>query len=86
MAIDIITTLKGLDFADAHAQATDTVVERLTVRLIHYQHLLQAKRAAGCPRDHNDLEKLQRFKPKTAGPRNARAGRFLIHPPANYCG
>ena len=58
VAIDIITTLKGLDFADAHAQATDTVVEGLTVRLIHYQHLLQAKRAAGRPRDHNDLDNL----------------------------
>ena len=60
VAIDIITTLKGLDFADAHAQATDTVVEGLTVRLIRYEHLLQAKRAAGRPRDHNDLDNLPR--------------------------
>ncbi|MDQ2794412.1 MAG: hypothetical protein M3Y12_10465 [Bacteroidota bacterium] len=58
VAIDIITTLKGLNFADAHAQATDTEVEGLTIRLIQYQHLLQAKRAAGRPRDHNDLENL----------------------------
>ena len=60
VAIDIITTLKGLDFAKAYAQASDTVVEGLTVRLIHYQHLLQAKRAAGRPRDQNDLDNLQR--------------------------
>ena len=59
-AIDIITTLKGLDFAEAYAQASDTVVEGLTVRLIHYQHLLQAKRAAGLPRDQNDLDNLRR--------------------------
>ena len=39
------------DFPEAHAQATDALVEGLTVRLIHYQHLLQAKRAAGRPRD-----------------------------------
>lgn len=26
--------------------------------LIHYQHLLQAKRAAGRPRDQNDLDHL----------------------------
>ena len=58
VTIDIITTLKGLDFADAHAQNTDTMVEGLTVRLIHYQHLLQAKRAAGRPRAHNDLDNL----------------------------
>ena len=60
VAIDIITTLKGLDFADAYAQASDTAVDGLTVRLIRYQHLLQAKRAAGRPRDHNDLDNLQR--------------------------
>ena len=58
VAIDIITSLKGLDFAEAHAQATDALVEGLTVRLIHYQHLLQAKRAAGRPRDQNDLDNL----------------------------
>ena len=60
VAIDIITKLKGLDFPEAHAQATDTAVEGITVRLIHYQHLLQAKRAAGRPRDQNDLDNLQR--------------------------
>lgn len=60
VAIDIITKLKGLEFADAFAQATDTEVEGLTVRLIHYEHLLQAKRAAGRPRDYNDLENLTR--------------------------
>ena len=58
VAIDIITQLKGLDFAEAFAQATDTEVEGIQVRLIHYQHLLQAKRAAGRPRDQNDLDNL----------------------------
>ena len=59
VAIDIITTLKGLDFAEAYAQATDAEVEGLIVRLIHYHDLLQAKRAAGRPRDQNDLDNLQ---------------------------
>ena len=58
VAIDIITKLKGLEFAEAFAQATDAVVDGLTVRLIQYQHLLQAKRAAGRPRDQNDLDNL----------------------------
>ena len=58
VAIDIITTLKGVEFAEAFAQATDTEVEGLTIKLIHYQHLLQAKRAAGRPRDQNDLDNL----------------------------
>ena len=46
------------DFPETHAQATDALVEGLTVRLIRYQHLLQAKRAAGRPRDQNDLDNL----------------------------
>ena len=58
VAIDIITKPKGLDFADAYPQATDAIVEGLTIRLIQYQHLLQAKRAAGRPRDQNDLDNL----------------------------
>lgn len=58
VAIDIITTLKGVEFAEAFAQATDTEVEGLTIKLIHYQHLLQAKRATGRPRDQNDLDNL----------------------------
>ena len=60
VAIDIITNLKGVAFAEAYPQATNTEVEGLTIRLIHYQHLLQAKRAAGRPRDQNDLDNLPR--------------------------
>lgn len=60
VAIDIITQLKGLAFAEAYAAATDTEVDGVTVRLIHYQHLVLAKQAAGRPRDQNDLENLRR--------------------------
>lgn len=58
VAIDIMTNLKGLDFAVAYALASDRQVEGLTVRLIHYPHLRQAKAAAGRPRDQNDLDNL----------------------------
>ncbi|RZJ61848.1 MAG: hypothetical protein EOO58_01330, partial [Hymenobacter sp.] len=58
VAIDIITQLKGLDFAEAFAAVKEVEVDGLQVNLIQYQHLLQAKRAAGRPRDHNDLENL----------------------------
>ena len=58
VAIDIIIKLKGLNFPEVYAQATDALVEGLTVRLIYYQHLRQAKRAAGRPRDQNDLDNL----------------------------
>ncbi len=60
VAIDIITQLKGLVFAEAYAAATDNEVDGLTIRLIQYQHLIQAKIAAGRPRDQNDLDNLRK--------------------------
>ena len=57
-AIDIITDLKGLTFAEAWPAATVVTTEGVPVRLIHYQHLVQAKKAAGRPRDQNDLDNL----------------------------
>lgn len=60
VAIDVITQLKGLDFAEAFAAASEIEVDDLVVNLIQYQHLLQAKRAAGRPRDYNDIENLTR--------------------------
>lgn len=62
VAIDIITALKGLTFAETYEQASDVNVDGVQVRLIHYNHLLQAKRAAGRPRDQNDLDNLQNVK------------------------
>jgi len=60
VAIDIITELKGLDFAEAYLAANDVEHDGIVVRLIRYEHLLQAKKAAGRPRDQNDLENLIR--------------------------
>ena len=58
VAIDIITSLKGLVFAEAWHAAEFVYVEEVPIRLIHYLHLVQAKRAAGRPRDQNDLDNL----------------------------
>jgi hypothetical protein len=58
VAIDIITQLKGLDFKEAFEAAAAVEVDNLPVRLIQYQHLLQAKKAAGRPRDQNDIGNL----------------------------
>ncbi|MFD2784846.1 hypothetical protein [Hymenobacter rubripertinctus] len=60
VAIDIITELKGVAFEEAYAVASIREVENVTVRLIQYQQLLEAKRAAGRPRDYNDIENLRR--------------------------
>jgi Nucleotidyl transferase of unknown function (DUF2204) len=62
VAIDIITAIKGLTFDETYTQASDVEVDGIQVRLIHYNHLLQAKQAAGRPRDQNDLDNLQRRK------------------------
>ncbi|NVO31306.1 hypothetical protein [Hymenobacter lapidiphilus] len=62
VAIDIITKLKGLAFDDAYATAIVKEVEDVTVRLIQYQQLLEAKKAAGRPRDQNDIENLEQRK------------------------
>ncbi|QMW01619.1 nucleotidyltransferase [Spirosoma foliorum] len=60
VAIDIITAIKGLTFDETFAQALDTTIDGVTVRLIHYNHLIRAKEAAGRPRDLNDIEQLKK--------------------------
>lgn len=59
VSIDIITNLKGLDFEEALGNAADHVVDQVTIRLIHYRDLITAKKAAGRPRDINDIENLE---------------------------
>jgi hypothetical protein len=59
VSIDIITKLKGLDFDEAYQNASDHIVENLPIRLIHYKDLIAAKKAAGRPRDINDIENLE---------------------------
>jgi predicted nucleotidyltransferase len=59
VSIDLITKLKGLEFEDAYVNAVDHLVEGLKIRLIHYQDLIKAKKAAGRPRDINDIENLE---------------------------
>lgn len=58
VAIDILTRVKGLTFQEAYAGAEEISVDRATVRLIHLNHLKQAKRAAGRHKDLDDLENL----------------------------
>lgn len=62
VAIDVITQLKGLTFAEAFAAATTMEVDEVPVRLIQYQQLLIAKKAAGRPRDKNDIDNLKKHK------------------------
>ncbi|MET7255564.1 nucleotidyltransferase [Dyadobacter jiangsuensis] len=59
VSIDLITKLKGLEFEEAYKNAADHAVEGLKIRLIHYKDLITAKKAAGRPRDINDIENLE---------------------------
>jgi predicted nucleotidyltransferase len=58
VAIDVITSIKGLEFGAAFKQAKDIEVEGLVIRLIHYNDLIKAKEAAGRPRDIDDIDHL----------------------------
>lgn len=58
VSIDIITELKGLEFNDAFSHAIQFEENGLSIRFLHLNNLLQAKRAAGRHKDLDDIEKL----------------------------
>ena len=57
-AIEIMTAVKGLDFDPAYIQSTIEQVDELPVRVIHLNHLIEAKKASGRNKDLNDIENL----------------------------
>jgi len=58
VSIDIITKLKGVEFDDAFSQALQFDENGLSIRFIHLNNLIQAKKAAGRHKDLDDIEKL----------------------------
>lgn len=58
VSIDIITELKGVEFDDAYAHAIQFDESGLSIRFLHLNNLIQAKKAAGRHKDLDDLEKL----------------------------
>ena len=62
VSIDLMTSVKGLDFDEAYKKSEMIEVDEIRVRLIHYNHLIEAKKAAGRPKDLNDIENLERIK------------------------
>lgn len=58
VSIDIITSLKGVDFDAAFSQAQIFDEEGLSIRFIHLNNLIEAKKAAGRHKDLDDIEKL----------------------------
>lgn len=58
VAIDIMVKVKGLNFDECHKKSILFKDNGLIIRTIHKNHLIQAKKEAGRPKDQNDLENL----------------------------
>lgn len=58
IAIDILTKVKGLNFEETFKMAEEINVDGAPLRLIHLNHLKQAKKASDRNKDRDDLEHL----------------------------
>jgi predicted nucleotidyltransferase len=57
-AIEIMTAVKGLDFEPTYNMATWEEIDGIKIKVIHLNHLIEAKKAAGRNKDLNDIENL----------------------------
>ncbi|MBN8674671.1 MAG: hypothetical protein J0L56_11080 [Chitinophagales bacterium] len=64
VGIDIMTAVKGLNFDEAYRLSTLFDDEDLLIRVIHINHLVEAKKAAGRLKDLDDINQLQKLKKK----------------------
>lgn len=53
--LDIMLDVKGLTFSDAFKKSIWYETDGIKVRLIHYNHLIEAKKSAGRPKDLVDI-------------------------------
>jgi hypothetical protein len=60
--IEIMNEVKGLDFNTAFKKSKTYKQDNLSIRCIHFDHLLEAKKAAGRFKDKNDIEQLNKKK------------------------
>jgi len=58
VAIDIMTDVKGLDFESSSNQAQKFVIDDVEINVIQFQHLIEAKKASGRPKDQDDIDHL----------------------------
>lgn len=70
--LDIMTSLKGLEnvsFDECFQMAVEVDIEGIPVRFLHYNHLIESKKAANRPKDQIDiieLEKIHNFTQKNS--------------------
>lgn len=62
--IDILTALKGLEFNQAFNESEIHQLDYIPVRVIHYEDLIKSKKAVARFKDLDDIEQLERNKPK----------------------
>ena len=58
VSIDIMTKVKGLDFDECYKIAQEFNDDGLKIKLVHFNHLIAAKKAAGRPKDIDDINNL----------------------------
>ncbi|MCZ6675117.1 MAG: nucleotidyltransferase [Verrucomicrobia bacterium] len=58
VSIEILNTVKGLEFEKAYANAVSIEIDGTPVRFLSRSDLLTAKRAVNRPRDINDIDNL----------------------------
>lgn len=58
-AIELLKNVKGLSFGTAYSNAQMHEFENLAIRVVGYQDLITAKKAAGRYRALNDIERLE---------------------------
>ena len=59
VAIDIMVNVKGLNFEECYNRTIIFKDEKLEIRTIHKNDLINAKKSSGRSKDLNDLENLQ---------------------------
>lgn len=64
VGIDIMTAVKGLNFEQANQLSTIFDDDGLLIRVVHINHLIEAKKAAGRLKDLDDIKQLQKRKKK----------------------
>ncbi len=58
--IDMMTAVKGLDFEEAYTIAQYYEENSVTIRFLHLNSLIQAKRSSGRHKDMDDIQQLSR--------------------------
>lgn len=65
LEIDLMTELKGFEqdrFEDCFSRASLVQIREIPVRFMHYNQLIESKKAAGRTKDLLDIEELERLK------------------------